>query len=200
MTIYLVRHGLDVGSGAEMDPRLAPLGHEQAAAAAEALHGIDAARLIVSPLRRTQETAIPIAAALGLEPEIREEVAEVFDPSMPIAERRAMIGPFMAGNWAEQSAHLRQWRQRVADTVLGLGLTTAASGRDLVIVSHYIAISVIIGEATSDDRVVPVPMANAAITRLEVLEGRFLLLEAAGTAHLRPELLGGAGSATPGRA
>jgi len=199
MTLYLVRHGRAATGVDPLDPGLDALGHEQAAVTARALSRINAGRLVVSPLRRTRETAEPIAAALGLPPEIRDEVAEVFDPSMPLDERRTMIGPFMAGAWAEQNAHLRAWRQRVVDTLLELGLAAVAANRDLVVVSHYIAIGVAIGEATGDDRVVPVPMANASITTLTVAPGKLTLLEAASTAHLAPDQITGIHTAIGGR-
>ena len=189
MTIYLVRHGLALSGVGDLDPGLAELGHRQAEAAATALAASNARRLIVSPLRRTRETAAPIARVLGLEPEIRDEVAEVFESSMPGAERRAMIGPLMAGRWAGQPAQLIAWRRRVVDTVLELGLLAAAANEDLIVVSHYIAISVIIGEATDDDRVVPVALANASITTLTAGHGGITLLKAAATDHLSAELL-----------
>ena len=199
MTIYLVRHGLAAAGVDDPDPGLAELGHEQARAAAKALLGVTRARLVVSPLRRTRETADPIAEALGLTPEIRDEVAEVFDPSMPSEQRKAMIGPFMAGRWADQPDMLRAWRRRVVEALLAMGLESAAAGSDLVVVSHYIAIGVAIGEATGDDRVVPAPIANCSITTLEAGHGKFTLLEAAAIGHLTADLVGGAQSATLGR-
>ncbi len=199
MTIYLIRHGLALAGAEDLDPGLAPLGHEQAAATAKALAALNPGRLIVSPLRRTRETAEPIARALALEPEIRAEVAEVFDPAMPAEDRRSMIGPFMAGLWREQTEHLRDWRKRVVDTVLVAGLAAAAANHHLVIVSHYIAIGVIIGEATDDDRVVPQPMANASITTVNVGHGGFTLLEAASTAHLTSAQLSGVHTAMAGK-
>jgi broad specificity phosphatase PhoE len=198
MTIYLVRHGLAAAGVADLDPGLAELGHEQARAAAIVLKPLRAARLVVSPLRRTRETAEPIAQALGLNPEIRDEVAEVFDPEMPAAERSAMIGPFMAGEWANQPEVLRTWRRRVVDTLLEMARQSAASGGDVIVVSHYIAIGVAIGEATGDDRVVPAPIANCSITTLDVAHGRLVLREAGSTAHLSAAQVTGVHSATLG--
>ncbi len=198
MTIYLVRHGLAAAGADDLDPGLAPLGHEQAHAVAAALAGIAAGRLFVSPLRRTRETALPIARELGLPQEIRDEVAEVFNPSMPAEERRSMIGPFMAGRWAEQPEVLRAWRRRVVDTLLEAGLAAGAADRDLVVVSHYIAISVAIGAAMDDDRVVPVPMANASITTMNAGHGGLTLLKAADVSHLTAEQVTGVGSAMAG--
>lgn len=195
MTIYLVRHGQALAGSEDLDPGLAEIGHRQAQATADALAGRRVARLVVSPLRRTRETADPIAAAFARKAEIREEVAEVFAPGMPVEQRVAMIGPFMAGRWSEQPDDLRAWRRRVVDTLIQLGLETASEDGDLVVVSHYIAIGVAIGEATGDDRVVPVPMANCAITTIEAGHGGLTLLEACSTAHLPDELVTGSGSA-----
>ena len=199
MTIYLVRHGLAMAGVEDPDPGLADLGHEQAQATADALRERHVVRLVVSPLRRTRETAIPIAQTLALEPEFRDEVAEVFDPRMEAGARRAMIGPFMAGRWSEQPEALRAWRQRAIDTLLELALAASAADGDLVVVSHYIAICAAIGEAMSDDRVVPVPLANCSITSIEVGHAGFTLLEAGATSHLEARLITGAGTATMGR-
>lgn len=198
MTLYLVRHGLASAGVGDLDPGLAQLGHQQARATAVALKPVRASRVVVSPLRRTRETAQPIAHALVLKPEIRDEVAEVFDPNMPAAERSAMIGPFMAGNWSDQPQVLREWRQRALEALWEMGESGAATGADIVVVSHYIAIGVAIGQAIGDDRVVPFPMANCSITTLEFEGGKLRLLAAGSTAHLKPELITGVHSATLG--
>lgn len=196
--LYLVRHGLAAAGVQDLDPGLDAVGHRQAAVTAVALNRPSVARLVVSPLRRTRETAAPIAALLGHPAETRVEVAEVFDPSLPPADRQAMIGPFMAGRWSEQNEILRAWRQRVLDALLEIGLDAAAKEQDVIIVSHYIAIGVAIGEATGDDRVVPVPIANCSITTLEVGDGGFRVQSAAGIAHLPEDLVTGLGQALPG--
>jgi len=198
MAIFLVRHGLAAAGVDDLDPGLDPVGHAQAAATAEALRATNVRRLVVSPLRRTRETAAPIAAALGLDPEIREEVAEVFDPAMPPDERKAMIGPFMAGRWTDQPEALRAWRKRVVSTLIEMGVTEATSGRDLVVVSHYIAIGVAVGVAMGDDRVVPVPIPNCSITVVEAGRLGLSLVAAATTAHLTEELVTGLRTALPG--
>ncbi|MGE5596453.1 MAG: histidine phosphatase family protein [Hyphomicrobiales bacterium] len=199
MTLYLVRHGKAAAGVEDLDPGLDEAGRAQAEAAARALQDTNTRRLIVSPMRRTRETALPIAEALACETIVRVEVAEVYDPNMPIEERRNMIGPFMAGRWTGQPQALLDWRQRVVDTLVELGKEADAASEDLVVVSHYIAISVAIGEALGDDRVVPVPMANASITTMRLGPGGLELVEAASTAHLPPELVTGIGQAMAGR-
>jgi len=57
--------------------RLTDRGHEQARNAARALQGRGFTRLIASPMRRAQETAEPIAEALGLEIETDPEIYEL---------------------------------------------------------------------------------------------------------------------------
>ncbi len=198
MTLYIVRHGRATAGSEGLDPGLDDLGHAQARAVADALAARPIGRLVVSPMRRTLETMAPLAAKSAIQPEVREEVSEVFDPAMPSDQRTAMIGPFMQGNWASQPRELRDWRRRVVETVLDLALKTAAPGKDLVIVSHYIAICAVIGEATGDDRVVPVPIANASISSFEIVHGKLELLAAGATAHMSADLVTGINTAMLG--
>lgn len=198
MSLILIRHGLAAAGIDDLDPGLDAVGQEQARATAEVFRGTNVGRLVVSPLRRTRETAAPLADVLGLKPEIRDEVAEVFDPAMPPDERKAMIGPFMAGRWTDQPEPLQAWRTRVVRTLIEMGVMGRAAGHDVVVVSHYIAIGVAIGLALSDDRVVPLPIANCSISVLEA--GRLGLTLVAGgtTAHLPEELVTGVRTALPG--
>jgi broad specificity phosphatase PhoE len=70
-----------------IDPRLTPLGHEQAEAAARQLTGQGIERIIVSPYTRTLQTAGPVARALGLpilvDPIVRERCAFACDIGSP---------------------------------------------------------------------------------------------------------------------
>ncbi|MCD2195518.1 histidine phosphatase family protein [Actinomycetospora endophytica] len=88
MQLLLVRHGeplavTDQAGGA--DPELSPQGHTQAAALgawAAGLTGEKVVEVVVSGMRRAQETAAPAAAALGLEPVVDPDLAE-FDVGRP---------------------------------------------------------------------------------------------------------------------
>lgn len=200
MTLYLVRHGRAAAGVEDLDPGLDDAGYAQTKATAAFFAGRNVSRLVVSPLRRTRETADPIASALGLVAEVRDGVAEVFDPTMSSEERRAMIVPFMAGNWADQPDGLRAWRKRVVETLLEIGLATEGANTEVVVVSHYIAIGVAIGAATGDDRVVPAPIANASISSFSAGHGGLRLLEAGSTAHLSAELVTGVHTAILGSA
>ena len=87
MQLLLVRHGeplavSDQAGGA--DPGLSPQGHEQAAAigAWVAAGGEGIVEVVVSGMRRAQETAAPAARALGLDLVVDPELAE-FDVGRP---------------------------------------------------------------------------------------------------------------------
>jgi probable phosphoglycerate mutase len=84
--IVLVRHGASEAALADQpfellegqaDPALSPAGERQAEAVAAALAGEPIEALYVTPLRRTAQTAAPLAARLGLEPVVVPELREV---------------------------------------------------------------------------------------------------------------------------
>ncbi|MFT8244022.1 histidine phosphatase family protein [Roseomonas sp. BN140053] len=72
-----------------VDPKLTPLGEEQARAAAEALAGEDIRRILASPYTRALQTAAPLAEARGLPvlitPLVRERYALSCDVGSPIS-------------------------------------------------------------------------------------------------------------------
>lgn len=193
MTLYLVRHGRALAGIEHPDPGLDALGESQARHVAEALRGRGATRLVCSPLRRARETASPIAEALGLDLEIRGEIAEVFDPSMSTEARGTMLAPLLSGVWSKQAAPLQAWRQRVLETLIALG------GDKTIVVSHFVAISAAIGASTEDDRVSPCALANASLTTLEVSDGKLQLRRPGEVAHLPKDEITATHAATPGR-
>ena len=73
-----------------VDPKLTPLGHEQAEAAAKALAGEGITRIIASPYTRALQTAAPVARALGvpvfINPVVRERYAFACDIGSPRTE------------------------------------------------------------------------------------------------------------------
>src|SRR5690606_15325689 len=59
------------------DPELSPAGREQALRLAERLGHEDIAAIYVTTLRRTAQTAAPLAARLGLQPRVEADLREV---------------------------------------------------------------------------------------------------------------------------
>lgn len=84
--LLLVRHGESQPARVDApfplvegqaDPDLDPRGHAEAERVAARLAGEDLAALYVTPLRRTQQTAKPLAARMGLEPVVEADLREV---------------------------------------------------------------------------------------------------------------------------
>ncbi len=83
MEMLLVRHAepaWSVDGLSQVDPGLTPRGRKQADLLAERLSPAGADELVVTSARRTQETAEPLAAALGLEPQVAPELTEIRMP------------------------------------------------------------------------------------------------------------------------
>jgi len=84
--VVLVRHGESVPAdpdrpfplvGGKGDPELSPLGREQAARVADRLEVTRVDAIYVTSLRRTVETAAPLASRLALVPELEPGLTEV---------------------------------------------------------------------------------------------------------------------------
>lgn len=108
MEIVLVRHAQpdwEPDGRAVDDPGLTPLGRQQAKLTAEALSSRHFDALYVSPLVRAQETARPIADALGLEPQVQSWLRELGLPSMQGFTGEQVQAFFREAN----SRHLDQW-------------------------------------------------------------------------------------------
>jgi len=168
--LYLVRHGrAEAGFGESMDPGLDALGREQAAAVAATLAALGPLAILSSPLKRAQQTAEPLARLWDRAPVIEDAVAEIPSPKgMTLEERVAWLRRLMAGSWRDASRDLAEWRERCIATL-------AATGRDTVIFSHYVAINVAAGAATGDDRVVVFSPDNCSVTVFEA-DGQTLRL------------------------
>lgn len=84
--ILLIRHGESAPAhpdrpfplvGGQGDPELAPQGREHAERVARRLAGADLDAIYVTTLRRTVQTAAPLAARLGLTPQVEPDLREV---------------------------------------------------------------------------------------------------------------------------
>ena len=89
--VYMIRHGRAAASWDEdLDPGLDDTGHAQAAGMAEAMAPLGPLPILLSPLKRTRETAAPLEtlwAAGTVEP----RVAEVPSPDLDLGERREWL-------------------------------------------------------------------------------------------------------------
>src|SRR5690348_1029805 len=109
--LYLVRHGRAAAGFDVADPGLDDLGREQAISVARKLAGLGPLSILTSPLRRTRETAAPLAQAWTCEPGIENAIAEIPTPAgLNVHSRVPWLRRFMTGSWQEADAELSQWR------------------------------------------------------------------------------------------
>ncbi|MEY2433920.1 MAG: hypothetical protein QOC92_3645 [Acidimicrobiaceae bacterium] len=146
MELLLIRHALPVRiegeEGTAADPELAELGHEQARALADYLAGETVDVLYVSPLRRALQTAEPLAARLGVEAIIDEELAEFDRHShfyIPIEELRELKDErwddLVEGRWGvDGEVDPSTFKSVVVEAVERV--ITANSGKTVAIVCH----------------------------------------------------------------
>ena len=175
--LYLVRHGkAAAGFDAHLDPGLDATGQAQADrfardfAAARQAAGAAALPILTSPLRRTQETAAPLAALWSAAPRIEPRVAELPSPEgIGLAARGPWIRGFLQGRWSDADVSLLAWR----DALLA---ALAAVPEDSVIFTHFIAINVAVGAAAGAAEVMVSQPDHCSCTEIAVDGGRLTVL------------------------
>lgn len=169
--IYMVRHGqAAAGFDRHLDPGLDDLGRSQAAATAEALAPLGPMPLYSSPFVRARETAEPLARRWNSEVVIEPRVAEIPSPTNVLAERAVWLRRAMQGRWRDLDEPLQSWRRELVKYLHGVD-------RDSVVVCHFIAINVAIGEARNDDRLVVFSPDNGSVTVLSNDAGHIRVVE-----------------------
>jgi broad specificity phosphatase PhoE len=178
--LYLIRHGKPaaVWGEADGDPGLDAQGQAQAEAARDFLLSLPAderpTRVVSSPLRRCRETAMPTAAALGVEIEIDASVGEIPTPANLSPDARpAWLREVFQGHWAEVKGDLdyEAWRRQVAASLTVRGGTA--------VFSHYVAINAVMSVLQDDPRVLVFRPDHASVSVLET-DGQGLSLVQAG--------------------
>jgi broad specificity phosphatase PhoE len=159
--LYLVRHAQAAGSwDGDLDPGLDDLGRAQAEGLIERLPG--RLPMVVSPMRRARETALPLERRSGTSARVDARVGEIATPDgIGLAERGTWLRDLMDRRWPDLGPELRAWRQGVLDALAELSA-------DTIVVTHYIAINVAVGASRGDDRVVNTRPANTSVTQIDV--------------------------------
>jgi broad specificity phosphatase PhoE len=169
--IVLVRHGRPDGTwGHDPDPGLDALGHEQARAVADALAPLGPLPLVVSPLRRTRETAAPLAARWSVATVVEPAVGELTAPADARPDHATWLRSLMAGRGVDHAAVMDPFRARVLGAIRALRT-------DTVVVTHFLAINAVVGAATDDDRVVCFTPSHCSRTVVELDGGTLRLVE-----------------------
>jgi probable phosphoglycerate mutase len=172
VNIYLVRHGEAAAHWHESDdPGLSDRGRRQAEEAARLLQErVDAGiRLLSSPMRRARETSQPLAGVLGAEVAIAEPFREIPTP-VQLADRQTWLGRIARQAWDEQVDLVRDWRDGLLHQLRRIHEPT-------VVFTHFMVLNAIVGDLTSDQRVVCFMPDNASITTLRRERGELRLVE-----------------------
>jgi 2,3-bisphosphoglycerate-dependent phosphoglycerate mutase len=187
--LLLVRHALPErvvrDDGLPADPALSELGHLQAALVAEWLADEPVTSLVTSPLRRARQTAEPIAARLGLEPVVVDDVAEMDAAAsayIPTEElTREEIQATLA-EWADES-FLAPFQARVVTAVREI--VAANPGSTVAVVCHGGVINALVGWILGLERFMVFDVTYTSVTRIRT-NGRIWTVRSMGEAgHLR---------------
>ena len=195
-TVYVVRHAESEANRegryqGRHDSPLSALGHQQAAALANTLAAGKVACVISSPLRRCTETALPVAARLGVALGCDDRVIEIAHGTWE-GRLRAEVERDDAARmqaWRTAPQHVRfdggeslaevdaRWRSFAA---------TLPAGADAIVVTHDILVRLAILAATNR------PLAqlwqpkaeNAAYAIFEINDARWQMVSECCATHL----------------
>jgi broad specificity phosphatase PhoE len=159
--LILVRHGrAAAGWDVDIDPGLDDVGRAQAEAMRDSMAPRGPLAIVVSPLRRTRETAAVLERAWSASAVVDSAVGEIPAPTDDLKARATWLRGVLAGEWMDQDRALRRWR----DTVIA---ALVALDRDTVVVTHFVAINVAVGAATADERVLSFSADHCSQTVLD---------------------------------
>lgn len=201
--LLLVRHGesqvahmdapfpLVAGQG---DPELAPEGRHQADRVADRLSVMRIDAIYVSNLRRTAQTAAPLARRLGLTPREEPDLREVGLGEWEGGLFRKMVAD-------NNAVAQRMWAQERWDVIPGAEPTDAFAGRvrrvverlaaahpgeRLAVFTHGGVIGQVLAAASGSRRFAFIGADNASISQVVVTGERWIIRSFNDTAHLSP--------------
>lgn len=201
MDLLLIRHAepVRVEAGPGEPPADPPLSEEGAAkarlaAAWLAAEGVD--HVASSPLRRARETAAPLAARLGIEPEVVEGIGE-FDrrdasyiPFEELPRDHEKFAAMVEGRWTDIDGWTDplSFREQVVSAVEGL--VERFPGGRVALFSHAGVINVYLGHVLGISRALWFYPGYASVSRVAAARsGERGVVSVNETAHLQPDRL-----------
>lgn len=204
-SILLVRHGESVAArpdipfplvGGHGDPELDPRGAVQAERVAKRLSsarfGESISAIYVTNLRRTAETAAPLADALAIRPGVEEDLREVFLGEWEGGLYRMKI--LEGGPIARRLMDEGRWdvipggepdEMFIGRIRAGIGrIASSHPGQLVAVFTHGGVIGRIMAEATGGRALAFSGAANGSISELVVMSDRWLIRSYNDTAHL----------------
>jgi probable phosphoglycerate mutase len=190
--VLLVRHG-ESGAMAEGgtlaltdgqgDPALAPGGREEAELVGARLARQDIAAIYTSPLRRTRETAAPLARHLGLDPEVERDLREVFMGEWEgglYRKKFAAQDPIALRMLAEQrwdvipgAEPAPEFRARVRAAIAKIA--AAHPGEKIAVFTHAGVIGEALAQASGSEPFAFIGPNNASISELLVTPEKWII-------------------------
>ncbi|GAA0586513.1 histidine phosphatase family protein [Actinomadura livida] len=186
--ILLIRHGSSEAARVDRpfplvdghgDPDLAPEGREQAERVCERLADENLDALYVTPLRRTSQTAAPLARRLGMEPLVEPGLREVYLGEWEGGLFRKMVAentPVVQRMFTEErwdvipgAENDEAFARRVAESLARLA--TAHAGGRIAVFTHGGVIAQALAAATGSRPFAFLAPDNASISRLVSLGG-----------------------------
>lgn len=203
--VLLVRHGesepVRAGEAFAMldgqaDPPLDPRGRQEAERVAERLANEDVSAIFVTTLRRTQETAAPLAAKLGLEPAVVPDLREIFLGDWEGGAFRQKVdedGELARRMWREERWDVipgAEESQAFRDRLAGALHRIAATHPDqrVVVCSHGGVIGTVVSMATGARPFAFLAIDNGSITHLVITPDRWIVRRVNDTGHLATDL------------
>jgi 2,3-bisphosphoglycerate-dependent phosphoglycerate mutase len=199
--LILVRHGESEPAvegrpfplvGGHGDPALAPEGRTQADLVCRrlALEGVDA--IYVTSLRRTAQTAEPLARHLGLEPTVEPDLREVHLGEWEGGELRRRVAdgdPIVAKMWDEQrwdvipgAEPANEFRARVRGAIERIAAGHA--DQRVAVFAHGGTIGEVLAQATEARPFAFTGADNGSISHLVVTDDRWVVRRFNDTSHL----------------
>ena len=202
MDILLIRHGESQAytpgvpfpmAGGHGDPPLAPNGHEQAKLLADRLASASIDAIYVTTLRRTAQTAAPLAERLGLTPAVEPDLREVHLGEWEGGEYRQRVAehdPLVMEAFSQQRWDVIPGAENPAALsarVRGAIERIARAHRDqrIAVFAHGGVIGEVLAQASGSRPFAFITSDNASISRLIVTDERWFVRTFNDTAHLQ---------------
>ncbi|HEY3681649.1 MAG TPA: histidine phosphatase family protein [Streptosporangiaceae bacterium] len=176
------------------DPELAPEGRAQAERVADRLADAGIQAVYVTNLRRTAQTAAPLAARLGLEPQVERDLREVHLGAWEgglLRKKAAENDPIAVRMRAEERWDVIPGAESMdalaARVRAAVGrLAAANAGRRIAVVSHGGTIAAIFAQAAKSRPFAFQGADNASISHIVVTGDRWVIRCFNDTTHLTP--------------
>ncbi len=178
----------------QADPALDPVGEEQAELLADRLADEDITAIHVTTLRRTAQTAAPLAARLGLELRVEPDLREVYLGEWETTFRRRIAegGDIVRRMYSDErweaipgAETSEAFAKRLQTGILRVA--AAHADETVLVVSHGGAIGQILARATGA-RPFALSTDNCSLSRLVVTPERWIVRAYNDTHHLRQRL------------